>query len=148
MFRGCSSLATPPVLPATTIADMCYCQMFWGCTSLQSCPALPATTLVQRCYWNMFRDCVNITESPTLYAVTLPWACYEGMFFGCTSLQKITLYAETVHENASTYQWLSYSSSQENTPVNNTGKIIKKRALTLPTGVSGIPSTWTVEYLD
>ena len=33
-FQGCTSLATAPSLPATTLAGNCYRQMFNGCTAL------------------------------------------------------------------------------------------------------------------
>ena len=35
MFRGCTSLVTPPELPATTLANYCYSKMFNNCTSLK-----------------------------------------------------------------------------------------------------------------
>ena len=34
MFRGCTSLTTAPVLPATTLTLSCYSHMFYGCTNL------------------------------------------------------------------------------------------------------------------
>ena len=50
MFRDCTSLTTPPELPATTIAASCYKNMFNGCSSLTSVPTLPSTTLANYCY--------------------------------------------------------------------------------------------------
>ena len=35
MFNGCTSLTTPPALPAMTLAEYCYSGMFNGCTSLK-----------------------------------------------------------------------------------------------------------------
>jgi hypothetical protein len=35
MFYGCTSLASVPALPATTLAEYCYAYMFKGCTSLK-----------------------------------------------------------------------------------------------------------------
>ena len=38
MFYKCTSLATAPELPATTLADSCYIYMFCGCSSLTEAP--------------------------------------------------------------------------------------------------------------
>ena len=54
IFDGCTSLASAPALPATTLADSCYSNMFSHCSNLTQAPALPATTLVDYCYYNMF----------------------------------------------------------------------------------------------
>ena len=50
------------VLPATTLADYCYCGMFNGCTSLTTAPELPATTLAESCYQQMFSNCTSLTS--------------------------------------------------------------------------------------
>lgn len=65
MFLGCTSLTTPPKLPATTLASSCYMGMFNGCTSLTSVPELPATALANYCYDSMFRGCSLIKFSTT-----------------------------------------------------------------------------------
>ena len=74
------------ILPATTLADYCYCSMFKGCTGLTFAPALPATSLAPNCYKFMFGDCTSLPSSPLLQATTLAEGCYEYMFTGCTSL--------------------------------------------------------------
>ena len=86
MFSGCTSLTTPPELPATTLADSCYYDMFSGCTSLTTTPELPATTLASSCYSHMFSRCISLTTTPTLPATTLTYNCYYCMFMDCTSL--------------------------------------------------------------
>ena len=65
MFYNCTSLTTPPVLPATTLAYYCYVAMFYGCTSLTTAPTLPATTLADYCYVAMFYNCTKIKLSAT-----------------------------------------------------------------------------------
>ena len=60
-----------------------YCNLFRDCTSLASAPELPATTLAKSCYSNMFYGCSNLTAAPALPATTLASSCYESMFFGC-----------------------------------------------------------------
>lgn len=86
MFQGCTSLTTPPELPATTLADYCYYFMFAGCTSLTTAPELPATTLTTECYRSMFSGCTSLTTAPELPATALARQCYNLMFYNCTSL--------------------------------------------------------------
>lgn len=114
LFYNCSSLVTPPELPATKLSNCCYRSMFCDCTSLEETPELPATTLATGCYHHMFADCtslVNIqqlpatiladlcyymmffrckslTQAPELPATNLTEYCYHSMFFGCTSLKQ------------------------------------------------------------
>jgi hypothetical protein len=88
MFEGCTALAIPPSLPATTLANSCYANMFEGCTALAIPPSLPATTLADNCYSRMFSDCTSLTTAPRLPATTLAMQCYNYMFGGdCTSLK-------------------------------------------------------------
>ena len=87
MFEGCTSLTIAPELPATTLASYCYGSMFYGCTSLKFAPELPATTLVSGCYGSMFSGCTSLKFAPELPATTLASNCYSSMFYGCTSLK-------------------------------------------------------------
>ena len=86
MFRGCVGLTTAPELPATTLASNCYRNMFYDCTSLTAAPELPATTLADYCYNSMFNNCVSLTTTPELPATTLASNCYNSMFRGCHGL--------------------------------------------------------------
>ena len=61
LFMKCSELTSAPELPATTLAEGCYCDMFNGCTNLTSAPELPATTLAADCYSHMFEDCTKLS---------------------------------------------------------------------------------------
>ena len=60
MFSLCVSLTTPPVLPATTLAQGCYWYMFEGC-AISTAPDLPATALVRECYGYMFTACASLS---------------------------------------------------------------------------------------
>ena len=71
MFFNCTSLTTPPDLPATTLGFRCYWNMFAGCTSLTRAPNLPATTLTDYCYATMFNGCTSLTSAPVIKATTL-----------------------------------------------------------------------------
>ena len=86
MFNGCILLETAPALPATTLAMACYTGTFYSCIFLETAPALPATTLTALCYAYMFSGCTSLTTAPALPATTLAVSCYDNMFQGCTSL--------------------------------------------------------------
>ncbi|MDD6473757.1 MAG: hypothetical protein PUF62_12140, partial [Bacteroidales bacterium] len=86
LFYNCTSLTTAPALPATTLADFCYCFMFYNCTSLTTAPALPATEMKNSCYQDMFELCTALTTAPALPATTLVTGCYHAMFYNCTAL--------------------------------------------------------------
>jgi len=87
MFESCTSLTAAPALPATTLASDCYNCMFLGCSSLKRAPALPAPTMTQSCYSNMFQGCTSLETAPALPATTLAYSCYQHMFDGCISLK-------------------------------------------------------------
>ena len=137
MFSGCSSLTAAPELPATTLANYCYSDMFNGCTSLTTAPALPATTLASSCYSNMFNGCTSLTTAPELPATTLKVSCYSHMFRGCSKLNHIKMLATNISASNCLTNWVQNVSS--------TGTFVKHPNMTsLPTGISGIPSGWTV----
>jgi len=143
MFFGCTSLTTTPELPVTTLAYCCYSNMFQGCTSLTTAPELPATTLASYCYYGMFQNCTSLTASPELPATTLTSYCYSYMFNGCTSLNTITCLAMDLSADNCLYNWV--------TGVSSSGTFYRTPATSTswPTGVSGIPSGWTVySYVD
>ena len=83
LFFNCTSLATPPELPATTLAELSYLRMFQGCSSLTTAPELPATTLARNCYQFMFDGCTSLVNPPSeLPALSVPFAAYGDMFAG------------------------------------------------------------------
>ena len=65
LFYWCSTLITPPELPATTLSSYCYQEMFYHCNKLNKLPKLPATHLPKYCYGDMFRSCSSIKLSTT-----------------------------------------------------------------------------------
>lgn len=83
MFDSCDSLITAPELPATTLAGWCYSYMFAGCSSLTTAPELPITTLEKYCYEGMFSYCASLTTAPELPATNLAKGCYSSMFSVC-----------------------------------------------------------------
>ena len=138
-FEGCTSLVNAPQLPATEMKPNCYRSLFFGCTSLVNAPELPATTLAEGCYRSLFNGCTSLTTAPDLLAPTLVSYCYAYLFNACTSLNSVKCTATSgVGSNNSTAEWLWN--------VSPTGTFTKKSGVTWETGVSGIPSGWTVVY--
>lgn len=115
MFSNCTSLVTPPNLPATSLGEYCYKGMFYNCTKMEnppefpssmstnraccegmfnSCkklkatPNLPATYVANRCYADMFADCWELTSVPSILpATSLDIGCYYEMFKNCSKLE-------------------------------------------------------------
>ena len=138
MFQGCSSLTTAPALSATTLANYCYSYMFYGCSSLTTPPALPATTLASYCYSNMFQGCSSLTTAPALPATTLVSRCYNNMFNKCSALSYVKAMFTNTPGYSYTGGWLS--------GVASTGTFVKNSAAQWNvSGVSGIPTGWTIE---
>jgi hypothetical protein len=89
LFNDCSTLVSPPELPAETIANHSYDSMFYGCTNLLETPELHSIHLGSSCYKYMFCDCENISTPPQLPATELKESCYEGMFCNCYALTQM-----------------------------------------------------------
>ena len=143
LFDGCQGMTRAPELPATTLADWCYCMMFAG-TGITTAPALPATTLAEACYSDMFMNCTRLTAAPDLPAATLAVGCYSSMFTGCTSLNYVKCLATDISAVYCTVNWLW--------GVAATGTFVKAADMNdWPIGpdaydnVDGIPAGWTVK---
>ena len=108
MFNDCTALVTPPPVVGGTgsVRGGGCANMFSNCTSLASVPLLPSTSLSQDCYHNMFSNCTSLVQGPTLPATTLPTRGYENMFNGCTSLNHVTCLATSDIES-NTNNWLN-----------------------------------------
>ena len=147
MFQNCISLTNAPELPATTLADSCYMAMFYHCTSLTTAPnILPATTLAGACYQEMFSGCILLTKAPELPAITLEeGGCYNYMFGNCSRLNYVkAMFTTTELQDRENGDYIYTDRWLEN--VASTGTFVKNSAATWnDTGVSGIPTGWTVE---
>lgn len=99
---------------------------------------LPELTLAEECYADMFYNCKDLTKAPQLPATTLAEYCYYEMFNGCTSLNHIECLATDISASSCTAYWVD--------GVSSSGTFVKHPDMTSwPTGVSGIPSGWTVQ---
>ena len=139
MFNGCSALIEAPNLNATTLSPSCYTRMFYGCSALTKAPAiLPATTLKSNCYAYMFYECTSLVTAPVLPALTLVDNCYNRMFMNDRKLRYIKAMFTTEPSSSTTINWVW------NIP--SGGTFVKNSAAEWDvTGVSGIPSGWTVQ---
>lgn len=143
LFADCQGITRAPQLPATTLAEWCYCMMFSG-TSITEAPQLPATTLTNACYSDMFMNCTSLAAAPELPAPTLVEGCYSSMFSGCSSLGYVKCLATDISADYCTTGWLS--------GVAATGTFVKAATMNgWPVGadesenVNGIPEGWTVD---
>jgi hypothetical protein len=125
------------ILPADTLLNNCYRYMFNYCTTLVSAPELPAMTLAEGCYQQMFYGCTSLGIAPELPAAHLNAHSYQEMFRGCSKLNYIKCLATYTSASDCLRNWT--------VGVSNSGTFIKDANTTWPTGVSGIPSGWTVQ---
>jgi len=89
------------------------------------------------CYHRMFYGCNYLKTAPTLPATTLVQECYRQMFYYCTQLKYIKMTATNISATNCLSYWVYY--------VPSGGTFVKNTNTTIPTGVSGIPSGWTVQ---
>ena len=133
IFGSCSSLTTPPEIPAETIGVQSFHDAFANCTSLKYAPELPATTLANKCYYQMFQNCSSLVNAPELPATTLASYCYGDMFYNCKKLNYLKVAFKTWDSSATNY-WLS--------AVSSTGTFDAPRELPIEFGESRIPKGW------
>ena len=120
--------------------DYAFYYLFNNCTNIVDASELelPATTLASYCYYYMFFNCTGLTIAPELPATTLTYDCYYAMFRGCDKLNYIKMLATDISASGCLTNWVN--------GVSSTGTFVKHLDMnSLPTGVNGIPSGWTVE---
>ena len=138
LFYDASKLtsASNLVLPSTTLASLCYCDLFLNCSSLTAAPALPATNLAPYCYYRLFCGCTSLTSAPILPATNLKNGSYYYMFCGCSSLKSVTSYANDIDASYCLQNWME--------GVASTGTFYNYGSATYPRNINGIPSGWTI----
>lgn len=123
LFSGCTGLVDagnlyiPDNLDCSDLGGYTLRGVFMGCTSLTSAPVL-----------------VNTFETGTF-----PGGLYALMFNGCSSLNRIECYAYRQRGSSISNDFAKWVQN-----VSATGTFVKKAGVNWPTGVSGIPSGWTV----
>lgn len=97
-------------------------------------------TLDKANFRQLFFSNINLVDATNLIlpVTTLAEGCYQSMFQGCSKLKSITMLATDISATRCLSGWVS--------GVAATGTFTKAAAMTtLPTGVNGIPSGWTVQ---
>lgn len=103
MFRGCHTLKTAPVLPATELANGCYAFMFMNCTSLEAAPELPATTVNKNAYIGMFKNCITLTTAPEMNIDAVGTQGCSYMYDGCVNLVNVQSVLPAMRLNSESY---------------------------------------------
>ena len=146
MFRYCENLVeSMKSLPATEAKMFCYRNMFCSCTSLVTAPKIEATAMEPQSFYQMFYYCPQLNgmyddmgmpaSCMTLFVTNISYYGFYKMFSYCGNVQHIKVYATS---------WNTSNASNWVNMVNSTGTFEKPSGTTIPTGVSGIPSGWTV----
>lgn len=92
-------------------------------------------------YSNMFNGCTNLTKAPELPATTIGNDAYREMFKGCTKLNYVKCLATTNTKPGWTGVLVAFAWLQN---VSATGTFVKAAGANWNSGISGIPSGWTV----
>lgn len=169
LFRTCNQLTKAPVLPATTVGDRGYYEMFSLCTSLATAPEIAATTMgkytcsmmfyncsslvnapellatfstgsvsnYEGVYSSMFKGCTALETAPVLISTRIPEYGYSSMFQNCSSLKYIKCLGTDITWSGATSGWVS--------GVGNSGTFVQASGVSWGTGVSGIPTGWTIQ---
>ena len=124
------------ILPSN-VTSYCYSHFFASCSRLKIAPQLPKNTTTNYCYEYMFQGCTNLKKAPDIICNRLSsYSCYY-MFYNCTALQYLKCTATSVSNTNCTTNWLN--------GVASSGTFVKNSSMSSwATGVSGIPSGWTV----
>ena len=127
-------------------SDYHFAGFFDGDTHLISAENLILPSVVKfGMYMYTFSGCTSLITAPVLPATTLEDFCYMGMFSGCTSLNYIKILSTDSGEDKAAFGgWIG---NYDNITVSPTGTFVKPANLTLPIGVDGIPSGWTVQNI-
>lgn len=126
------------ILPWKVLSPYCFIRMFFNNQKLTKAPVLPAITLASNSYTWMFRNCTALTTASIMFCkdFTINSSCTR-MYELCENLNSVTCFATSISNNPFN-NWLN--------GVAATGTFTKKSGVTWPSGASGIPSGWTIEY--
>ena len=138
MFYYCTSLTTAAAINSLTVGNHGCNTMYYGCVNLvEAQDILPMFISGASCYYSMFALCSSLKKAPVLPQEILRISCYSQMFYKCSSLNYIKAMTTTPLDGSYSKEWVN--------GVASTGTFIKnKNATWNNTGVSGIPSGWTV----
>ena len=132
-----STLSAENLILPSNVTRYCYDHFFSSCTKLKIAPQLPKNTIANYCYEYMFYNCRSLQEAPDIICNQLAtYSCYH-MFCGCNALKYLKCTATSVSNTNCTTNWLL--------DVASSGTFVKNSSMSSwASGVSGIPSGWTV----
>lgn len=141
MMYGCTYLTTAPAVFPAANGTYCWGAIFQGCTNLVNPPSLPANPSGNSCYISMFNGCTKLETAPILpYTGKIGQNAYRQMFYGAKKLNYVKA-LHTSYNSGGMFQWMQNVAS--------TGIFVKHiNATWTDTGVSGVPTGWTVIYYD
>ena len=123
------------------ISPGAYYYMFRECTYLVYAPKEISCTGFSEGdrgqFEGMFYGCSSLEESPIINVSTLPRNALKAAFQYCTNIKKVTLLATDISHSNCLYAWLDHASAS--------GVIVKRSSVTLPSGISGVPTGWTTQ---
>lgn len=105
LFNSLAALKSVPKLPSINLTRNCYRNMLRH-TGITESPELPATTLADYCYCDMFSGCSNLVVAPVLPAKILTTFCYWHLFVGCQKIKYVKCLAEDISADSCTKDWL------------------------------------------
>lgn len=143
LFYVCSTIinAKDLIFPSNT-REYCYKRFMSNCPNLLSISKLPANDITGQCYNSMFYGCTSLRNSPDVMATT-GYGAYlcQQMFNGCLAMDYIKVLFIACPSSTAFMNWT--------TNVAASGIFVKHISATwTDTGVSGVPSNWTIIYYD
>lgn len=141
LYRSKVYSATNLKINMASVKPGAYYYMFRECADLVlppkeiSCTGFPEGDRGQ--FEGMFYGCSSLEESPIINVSTLPRNALKVAFQYCTNIKKVTLLATDISHSGCLQNWLAN--------VGASGTIIKRSAVTLPSGTSGVPTGWTTQ---
>ena len=138
MFEGCISLVSAPEMTIDSISSYGCIEMFKDCRSLVDVSKITLNASATQSYKSMFESCVSLQKSPIITADATRSSCFEYMFRDCNKLNHITMLGA----------WSTYSCFWWVYGVASSGTFVKKKGVSIASGVNGIPNGWTVVEVD
>lgn len=169
MFYGCTSLLESIEINISSLSNSCCRGMFYGCTNLVRAKPIHSTSAAGRSLQSMFENCTSLKTAPIIYIEEFTNThSMDYMFNGCTSLETIPILPAQILLDNSYYQlcqnciklsyvkMLAIDISASNATfrwmnhVQTIFGIFVKHidAQWTDTGVSGVPTNWTIIYYD
>lgn len=138
LFYNCTTIVDASnLILDRKLKSYAYYYTFYGCKGLKYPPELPQTTITSSCYRRMFQGCTALLRSPKLPALTLQSNCYEYMLNSCSKCAEITMLATNISASNCLLGWVN--------AIKSSGTFYKNKDATwTTTGISGVPSGWTV----